>query len=163
MNGVINLKKRNMILKKKSLRVLVPLDPVEGACYIELVRNEDNDDELDYIYQIVERECGAIKQFVRELHDNKGARRVDMSQGSQSHGRDCVAAWINKEVTIGINVHDKMSKLGQKGVGSKKLRYEVRARFGTISHKYSINEPETEGTVEFESLQAYKSQWGIHQ
>lgn len=49
-NGVINLKKRKIIFEKKSLRLVVPLDPAEGACYTELVRDEDSDDKLDYIY-----------------------------------------------------------------------------------------------------------------
>ena len=44
MNGVINLKKWNMILEKKSLRVIVPLDPAEGAHHSKPVRNEDTDD-----------------------------------------------------------------------------------------------------------------------
>ena len=38
-NGVINLKKRKMIFEKNSLRVVVPLDPVEGSCYTEPVRD----------------------------------------------------------------------------------------------------------------------------
>ena len=37
MNGVINLKKHKMIFEKKSLRVVVPLDPVEGLHYTEPV------------------------------------------------------------------------------------------------------------------------------
>lgn len=37
MNGVINLKKHNMIFEKKFLYVVVPLDPVEGSHYTELV------------------------------------------------------------------------------------------------------------------------------
>lgn len=49
MNRVINLDKQKMIFKKKSLRVVVSLDPTEGACYTEPVR----DDELDCIYQIM--------------------------------------------------------------------------------------------------------------
>ena len=52
MNGVINLKKRKMIFEKKSLRVVVPLDPAEGAHYTKPVRNNDSDDDLDYIYKI---------------------------------------------------------------------------------------------------------------
>lgn len=40
MNGVINLKKRKMVLEKKSLRLVILLDPAEGHCYIEPVRNE---------------------------------------------------------------------------------------------------------------------------
>jgi len=47
MNGVINLKRQKMIFEKKSLCVIVPLDPVEGSHYIEPVQDEDNDDELD--------------------------------------------------------------------------------------------------------------------
>lgn len=35
MNGVIKLKKQKMIFEKKSLRIVVPLDPVEGPHYIE--------------------------------------------------------------------------------------------------------------------------------
>ena len=37
MNGVINLKKKKMIFEKKSLCVIVPLDPAEGSCYTEQV------------------------------------------------------------------------------------------------------------------------------
>ena len=51
MNGVINLKRHKMIFEKKSLRVIVPLDPAEGVRYIEPMHDEDSDDELDCIYQ----------------------------------------------------------------------------------------------------------------
>lgn len=50
MNGVINLKRRKMIFEKKSLRVIVPLDPAEGARYTKPLHDEDSDDELDCIY-----------------------------------------------------------------------------------------------------------------
>lgn len=39
-----------MIFEKKALHIVVPLDPVEGMRYIEPVRDEDSDDELDCIY-----------------------------------------------------------------------------------------------------------------
>ena len=52
MNGVINMKKRKMIFEKKSLCVVVPLDPGEGSCYTEPVRDCDNNDDLDCIYKI---------------------------------------------------------------------------------------------------------------
>jgi len=52
MNGVINLKKRKMIFEKKSLRVVVPLDPTEGTRYTEPMRNDDSDEDLDCIYKI---------------------------------------------------------------------------------------------------------------
>lgn len=52
MNGVINLKKCKMVFEKKSLHIVVPLDPIEGLCYTELVHNYDSDDDLDYVYKI---------------------------------------------------------------------------------------------------------------
>lgn len=52
MNGVINLKKRKMIFEKKSLHVVVLLDPAVGAHYTEPVHEDDSDDELDDIYQV---------------------------------------------------------------------------------------------------------------
>jgi len=48
MNGVINLKKWKMIFEKKSLRVVVPLDPAKGARYTKPVY----DDDFDCIYEI---------------------------------------------------------------------------------------------------------------
>lgn len=56
MNRVINLKKCKMIFEKESLRVVVPLDPAEGARYTELMCNNDSDDDLDCIYKITTRE-----------------------------------------------------------------------------------------------------------
>lgn len=53
MNGVINLKKCKMIFEKKSLQVVVPLDPAEGSCYMEPVHIYDSEnDDLDCIYKI---------------------------------------------------------------------------------------------------------------
>lgn len=52
MNRIINLKKCKMIFKKKALRVVVPLNPVEGVRYTEPVHDEESDDELDCIYKI---------------------------------------------------------------------------------------------------------------
>lgn len=53
MNGVIDLKQRKMILERKSLRVVVPLDPTEGPRYTEPVRSNERDNALDCIYNIV--------------------------------------------------------------------------------------------------------------
>lgn len=52
MNRVINIKRRKMIFEKKSLPILVPLDPVEGSCYIEPVCDCNKNDNLDCIYKI---------------------------------------------------------------------------------------------------------------
>lgn len=55
MNMVINLKKRKMIFEKKSLCVIVPLDPAEGSRYTE-PRDYKNDDDLDCIYKRTTRD-----------------------------------------------------------------------------------------------------------
>lgn len=52
-NGVINLNKRTMSFERKSLCIVVPLDPIEGLCYTKPVRNyEESDDDFDQIYKI---------------------------------------------------------------------------------------------------------------
>jgi len=56
MNGVINLKKRNMIFEKNSLYMIVPLDPVEGSRYTEPICDYESDDDLDCIYKITSRD-----------------------------------------------------------------------------------------------------------
>jgi len=66
MNGVINLKRRKMIFKKKCLHVVVPLDLAEGACYTKPVRNEDSNDELDGIYQITAQDQDQVNLTVDE-------------------------------------------------------------------------------------------------
>lgn len=53
MNVVIKLKRKKLIFEKKSLRVVVPLDPIEGLRYTELVRDYESDDNFDQIYKIM--------------------------------------------------------------------------------------------------------------
>ena len=76
--------------------------------------------------------------------------------------KGCTAAWIDKQVTVGVTIHDKMSKLRQKGAGGRKIRFELRATFGTIYPKSRINDSNKGGMAEFEFQQAYKSQLVIH-
>lgn len=52
MNGVIDLKQRKMIFKKKSIHVVIPLDPTNKPHYTEPMCNEEKDNPLDYIYKI---------------------------------------------------------------------------------------------------------------
>jgi len=52
MNGIINLKQRKMTFEKKSRRIVVLLDPTEGPRYTEPVRDDEQDEALDCIYQI---------------------------------------------------------------------------------------------------------------
>lgn len=52
MNWVINLNNWKMIFEKKSLCIVVPLDPAEGPCYTKPVCNYESDDDLDQIYKL---------------------------------------------------------------------------------------------------------------
>ena len=56
MNGVINLKKCKMVFDKRSLHVVIPLDPAEGSSYTKPVHDYESDDDLDCIYKITVRE-----------------------------------------------------------------------------------------------------------
>jgi len=56
MNGVINLKKQKIIFEKKCLHIVVLLDLAEGVHYTKPVRDDENDNELYYIYQITARD-----------------------------------------------------------------------------------------------------------
>lgn len=52
MNAIINMKKRSMKFEKKELRVIVPLDPAEGAWYTKPVCDYEEDDENGQIYKL---------------------------------------------------------------------------------------------------------------
>lgn len=76
MNGVINLKKHKMKFEKKSLKVVVPLNPIEGACYTKPIRNYvESDDDLDQIYKITTQE----KDWINPTTDGKISWKRDSS------------------------------------------------------------------------------------
>lgn len=57
MDVIIKLKKQKRTFERKSLRIIVLLDPTEGACYNEPVHNYvKSDDDLDEIYKVTARE-----------------------------------------------------------------------------------------------------------
>jgi len=64
-----------MTFEKKSLRVVVPLDPTEGSCDTKPVRDCDNNDNLDYIYKITTRE----KDWVNPKVDGRISRLCESS------------------------------------------------------------------------------------
>jgi len=41
---------------EKSPHVIIPLDPTEGLCYTELVRDYESEDDIDCIYKIIARD-----------------------------------------------------------------------------------------------------------
>jgi len=69
MDAVINLKKQNMTLERKALRVVVPLNPIKGVHYTEPVHDFMNDNyDLDQIYKIIVRKkIGSILWPMDEL------------------------------------------------------------------------------------------------
>lgn len=53
MDVVINLKKRKVTFERKSLKVVVPLDPTEGVHFTKPFHDfVEDDDDLDQIYKI---------------------------------------------------------------------------------------------------------------
>ena len=45
-----------MKFEKKSLHIIIPLDPVEGSHYTKPIHDYESDDDLDYIYKIITRD-----------------------------------------------------------------------------------------------------------
>ena len=64
MNGVTSLKKRTMSFERKSLRVIIPMDPAERVQYTELVRDYESDDDLDCIYKILVQDQDWVNPIV---------------------------------------------------------------------------------------------------
>lgn len=75
MNGVINLKQRKMIFEKKSLWVIVPLDPVDRPHYTELMRSEERGDVLDSIYKLAATEERRFSRGYASDSDEEDERR----------------------------------------------------------------------------------------
>ena len=66
-------------------------------------------------------------------------------------------------MTVGVTVHDKITNLRQRGAGSRKLRHELRARFGTICCQEGINDSKVGGMVEFKFKGCYKTLRASHE
>jgi len=45
-----------MVFEKNGFRVVVPLDPAEGAQYTKLVCDDYDDEEIDHIYNLTTRD-----------------------------------------------------------------------------------------------------------
>lgn len=99
-----------MTFKKKSLRVVVPLDPVEGERYTEPVRDEESEDELDCIYQIT-------TQNQDPVHFTLGRRVV------WEHDSTCIVD-SNEEIERWQNRLQEATKLNCNMV-TRSLRYII--------------------------------------
>jgi len=80
MNGVINLKNQKMIFEKKSLRIIVPLDPAEESRYAEPVHDYKSDYDLNCIYKITVRD----QDWVNLIADGRITWDHDSSCNSDS-------------------------------------------------------------------------------
>jgi len=71
-----------MIFEKKLLHVVLNLDPAEGPCYIELVRDYESDDELDQIYKITTWDQDWLNPTVdgRIAWDRESSRTSDLDE-----------------------------------------------------------------------------------
>ena len=50
---IINFKKRILSFEDSKMRVFVPIDPIEGQCYVEPVHCEGQENYLDQLYNIM--------------------------------------------------------------------------------------------------------------
>ena len=79
-----------MTFAKMSLRVVVPLEPAEGARYTEPVRDDDSDDDLDCIYKITAQE----EDWVNLTTDGRISRVCESSYTSDSDEE--IKRWQNQ-------------------------------------------------------------------
>ena len=59
--AILNLNKRKMSFESKDLSVVAPLDPEEGDRYVELVREDLEDMDLDKFYKVTAQREDYIK------------------------------------------------------------------------------------------------------
>jgi len=101
MNGVINLKKHKIIFEKNSLRLVVPLDPVEGSRYTDPVRNNESDNELDYIYKITAQE----QDWVNPIADGRISWEHESSYTSDLDEEiELWHNWLHEVTTLNCNM-----------------------------------------------------------
>lgn len=96
MNWVINLKKQKMIFEKKSLHVIIRLDPAEGSRYTEPVCDYESDDDLDCIYKITMRYQDKVNPTV------DGQITLECESSCTSNSEEEIECWQNRshEVTM---------------------------------------------------------------
>lgn len=82
MNRMINLEKLKMIFEKKSLYVIIPLDPAEGSRYMELMHEYEIDGDLDCIYKITTRNENQVNPTMDEwiAQERKSSYTLDSDE-----------------------------------------------------------------------------------
>ena len=79
-----------MIFEKKSLSIIVPLDPAEGSCYTEPVRDYESDDDLDCIYKITTRDQDCVNPIA------DGRITWDRESSCNSDSNEELERWQNQ-------------------------------------------------------------------
>lgn len=104
MNGVINLEKRTMSFERKSLRVVVPLDPAEGPRYTEPVHDYKSDDDLDQLYKIIARDQDCVNPTV------DGCVAWDCESPFTSDSDEELEHWQNRLHEVSMLRYNMMTK-----------------------------------------------------
>ena len=68
---IINFKRRTLLFEDDEMRVVAPLDPLEGQRYVELVFNEGKGSHLDNIYSVTSPK----EEYINPTVDGKVRRR----------------------------------------------------------------------------------------
>lgn len=104
MNGVINLKKQKMTFEKKSLYVVVHLDPTEGPCYTEPVCDYESGHDLDQISKIMTRD----QDWVNPTTDGRIA--WDHKISCTSNSNEELEHWKNRLHEVSMLCCNMMTK-----------------------------------------------------
>ena len=62
--AIIDLKKRQMTFEDNQIRVIAPLDPFQGPCYIEPIRAEEEVCNMEILYQMTANQGDYINPTV---------------------------------------------------------------------------------------------------
>ena len=62
--AIINMRKIQMTFKDKQVRVIAPLDPFQGPCYIEPIKAEEEVHNMESLYQMTSNQRDYINPTV---------------------------------------------------------------------------------------------------
>lgn len=100
MNVIINLKRRSMVFEKNGTRVLVPLDPSEGAWYTKPIHDKYGNEYIDNIYKLTLWDEDWINPTTNgRISWEKDSSRVPVSDEELENWK----SWLHKVSTLRCN------------------------------------------------------------
>ena len=87
---IIKFKKRILSFEGSEIRVVVPIDPIDGNWYLEPVHNEGKENYMDHLYKIMYSKEG----YINPTYDGKLSRRSVSSFTSDSD--EALENWQNR-------------------------------------------------------------------